>query len=254
MAIPHITLPFRLDRNGGIAWAEQDTVDEIVTCAETIKRYPADYRPEYLEFGSDDLVFEQKPLQVDRLAQQLERFEPRANAVIEEVVDRLEESHAHLIISIEGPENVPPEPARFPEVPVVPPPPDPDPETPTDPLTSPLTVWTSGADISALPPTPNNSDLFLDKATSIVHRYTGGLLPRGSEWLVGVGPPSEVLGAQADFYLDTATGNVWANQAESGQYDIAEPQWFYGPGAPSIDAQTGDYYLDTLTGDVYLGQ
>lgn len=43
----------------------------------------------------------------------------------------------------------------------------------------------------------------------LVPGYRGGV---GTSWYDGVGAPSSALGVDADFYLDTATGNIYAKQ------------------------------------------
>ena len=88
----------------------------------------------------------------------------------------------------------------------------------------------------------------------------------GSQWLEGSGAPSSGLGANGDFYLNTATGDVYTKASGSwgaAVGNIRGPQgpsgsgspgatWYNGAGAPSAGTGVnGDYYLNTATGDVY---
>jgi hypothetical protein len=75
----------------------------------------------------------------------------------------------------------------------------------------------------------------------------------GSKWLSGSGAPSAGLGADGDFYLDTATGRAYAKASGTWtqQVDLLNA-WLTGSGAPAgALGDTGDYYLDTAAGDVY---
>ncbi len=77
----------------------------------------------------------------------------------------------------------------------------------------------------------------------------------GSVWRFGSGVPSNSLGIDGDFYLDTNTGNVYTKA--SGVYSFIDnidgTMWHTGSGVPSNGlGLNGDLYLDTANGDVYL--
>ncbi len=91
----------------------------------------------------------------------------------------------------------------------------------------------------------------------------------GATWNSGAGVPSDGLGKDGDYYLNTTNGNVYKRQA--GHYvlvgNIRGPQglqgdpgnngangatWFNGDGMPGVGiGANGDRYLDDLTGDVF---
>lgn len=107
----------------------------------------------------------------------------------------------------------------------------------------------------------------------------------GSVWFHGSGVPSDAIGADGDYYLNTANGDVFQHGGSvgwnfagnikgatgdtgpqgaagatgatgatgaSGSDGIDGNRWFHGTGAPSDGLGVDDdYYLDTLTGDVY---
>lgn len=91
----------------------------------------------------------------------------------------------------------------------------------------------------------------------------------GSVWRAGSGAPSDSLGANGDFYLDSANGDVYRKALDvytfqtnlhgadgadgSDGTDGADgATWRDGVGAPDdASGADGDYYLDHATGDVY---
>lgn len=89
----------------------------------------------------------------------------------------------------------------------------------------------------------------------------------GATWRSGSGAPSDDLGADGDYYIDTDTADVYRRsdgayavdlnitgpQGDDGPPGSAGATWRSGSGAPS-DAlgADGDLYLDTATGNVYV--
>jgi collagen type VII alpha len=104
----------------------------------------------------------------------------------------------------------------------------------------------------------------------------------GEKWFSGSGAPAGATGIVGDWYLDTATGDVYEKTGASAwtsRGNIRGPQgiqgiqgiqgnpgstgsqgtagtpgekWFSGSGAPAgATGIVGDWYLDTATGDVY---
>jgi hypothetical protein len=82
-------------------------------------------------------------------------------------------------------------------------------------------------------------------------------------WRHGIGAPSNTLGIDGDFYLDSGSGDVFYKSSGSyaeianligpaGSGGAAGTVWRDGAGTPN-DAvgANGDYYLDDDTGDVY---
>lgn len=82
----------------------------------------------------------------------------------------------------------------------------------------------------------------------------------GDKWFNSNGVPSDSIGTDGDWCVDTSTGNVyhkvsghWTSDGNIRGDD--GDKWFNGSGAPTSSvpagAVEGDYYLDTSTGDVY---
>ena len=97
----------------------------------------------------------------------------------------------------------------------------------------------------------------------------------GTVWYSGAGAPASGTGIDGDYYLNTATGDVyhkvsgaWGSPIENltgptgptgaaGPTGSTGPQgtpgsvWYHGAGAPTTLHNDGDYYLNTSNGDVY---
>ncbi len=147
-------------------------------------------------------------------------------------------------------------------------------------------IWRSGAGA------PDNSlgvngDYYLNTSNSDVYLRTAGTYSivvnikgttgaagangtngtNGSVWRSGTGLPSNVLGVDGDYYLNTTTSDVYLRSA--GAYSVVVnikgatgaagangtngSVWRSGAGVPSNGLGVdGDYYLKTTTGDVYF--
>ncbi len=73
-------------------------------------------------------------------------------------------------------------------------------------------------------------------------------------WYYGAAAPSDALGQEGDFYLNTKTLSSYKKAAGEWQkIDMAESgNWYYGVGAPDDGTGTvSDFYLDTEKGDLY---
>lgn len=84
--IPKLKVPFAWT-NGKAATIEQDGTDEIVQCCQAVLLTPIDSRIENPEFGLSEQAFASPhadPLEVRRA---LDRWEPRAQAVVSESPD-----------------------------------------------------------------------------------------------------------------------------------------------------------------------
>lgn len=82
--VPHIALPFRLSGDR-IAAVEQDSNEEIAQNAETIIRYPTQYRLEAPDFGVSEGLFRQEGVDPDEIKAAISEFEPRAEAEVEDL-------------------------------------------------------------------------------------------------------------------------------------------------------------------------
>jgi phage baseplate assembly protein W len=89
MAIPHFSIPFKF--NGSVAnVTEQDSIEEIEDCIETIIRFPIGQRPEKPDFGISDQTFATPEPDITLIAAAISEWEPRANPLIyEPIIDDL---------------------------------------------------------------------------------------------------------------------------------------------------------------------
>ena len=142
-----------------------------------------------------------------------------------------------------------------------------------------VTVWRDGAGAPS-DATGNDGDYYLNDTTGDVYTRSGGHYTivanikgatgstgaagaAGSVWHDASGIPGAGLGANGDYYLDDATGNVYAKAAgawsivatilgPAGSAGSPGSVWYNGSGAPSAGLGiNGDYYLDITNGDVY---
>lgn len=97
--IPQFSLPFRLDGSGDFAVNEQDTIDEIADCVQAVVRYPLGYRIEKKDFGVPEQEFREGGADRAVIQAQLDRWEPRADAIVDTELDDLV---ARVRIQVEG--------------------------------------------------------------------------------------------------------------------------------------------------------
>lgn len=88
--IPHFALPFRVE-NGRAVVNEQDTTDDVVTCVVAVLLCPTGYRAELPEFGIDDPTFREGGPDQEAIATAIQRWEPRADTLLETTRDALDE-------------------------------------------------------------------------------------------------------------------------------------------------------------------
>lgn len=83
---PHFAIPFKIGPVGhGAPTAlvtEQDSEEEVMDCIEVILRYETGYRIEKPSFGTPDLTFSEPAVDTSRIAEAVEEWEPRAEALI----------------------------------------------------------------------------------------------------------------------------------------------------------------------------
>jgi phage baseplate assembly protein W len=87
--VPHFALPFRYEGRS-VAVVEQDTVDDVAVCVESVLRTRPGDRDELPAFGAADPTFTQTPLDTEALVAQIEAWEPRARVLVEEDPDRFD--------------------------------------------------------------------------------------------------------------------------------------------------------------------
>jgi phage baseplate assembly protein W len=88
--IPHFALPFRV-ANGRAVVNDQDTSDDVVTCVVAVMLCPTGYRAELPEFGIDDPTFREGGPDQEAIATAIQRWEPRADALLESPATPLDE-------------------------------------------------------------------------------------------------------------------------------------------------------------------
>lgn len=87
--IPRLALPLRVE-NGSYAVNEQDTVDDVANCVESIVRYEREYLPFLPDFGRPPILFRQgtEPLG-SQLRAAVEAWEDRGELLTDDQLDEL---------------------------------------------------------------------------------------------------------------------------------------------------------------------
>jgi hypothetical protein len=89
--IPHFDLPFRFGTSGRhAASVEQDSIDDVTNCVETLIRCPIDFRPEVPGYGTPDQTLQMAPVDSEFILSQALRWEPRASVLIEQSLDSVD--------------------------------------------------------------------------------------------------------------------------------------------------------------------
>lgn len=99
--IPHLAVPFRIDGTGTAAVVEQDSVDDVAQCVETLLRTFVGERLELPDYGIEDPTFE-TVVPVNELMAVVARWEPRAVTFVEQYPDRFDEMVQRLNINVVG--------------------------------------------------------------------------------------------------------------------------------------------------------
>jgi hypothetical protein len=88
--IPHFVLPLRFDRGAAVA-AEQDSTDDVVSCVLSIMLCPVGFRSELPTYGIEDPTFTEGVVQADDITADVLKWEPRADLVMEQRGDLLDD-------------------------------------------------------------------------------------------------------------------------------------------------------------------
>lgn len=86
MALPHFDVPFRFV-NGAAATNEQDSPDDVATCATVVASCPIGFRVERADFGIPDPTFAQGAPDGDAVHRAISRWEPRADTTVTVTAD-----------------------------------------------------------------------------------------------------------------------------------------------------------------------
>ncbi len=82
VSIPHFNVPFSMVVTGptsGAVVVEQDTLEEVLACVNTVAECTIGQCPTLPFFGRPDLTFSQAPVNTRELVAAIQRWEPRAN-------------------------------------------------------------------------------------------------------------------------------------------------------------------------------
>lgn len=101
VTIPHFDLPFRFGTAGGnAAVVQQDSVQDVRNCVETVVRTEAGNREFVPNFGIADPTFSVQPLDTTALEQQVTANEPRAQTTFTSVVDEIDAMVADITVEV----------------------------------------------------------------------------------------------------------------------------------------------------------
>jgi phage baseplate assembly protein W len=85
----HFDYPFRFSQQTNhAAENDQDTLDDIAACVVVSILTPLGTRPEVIDFGVPDQVFELQPLLLDTITQAVSTYEPRASLMLDQVMSQ----------------------------------------------------------------------------------------------------------------------------------------------------------------------
>jgi hypothetical protein len=95
--LPHMAWPFRLG-----AVVEQDSAEELRGSAAVIACTPRGLRNDNPGFGVTSPLFEQRPIDVDRMAAEIRQSDPRLSPTVDEVLDLLNATRATIRVDVSG--------------------------------------------------------------------------------------------------------------------------------------------------------
>lgn len=87
---PHFSYPFRF-ADGAAAVVEQDSLDEVSDAVLRITNTEKGERDDLPEFGVTYPLFDQVPVDMERLTEEIREWEPRANLSGSQRIDSLDE-------------------------------------------------------------------------------------------------------------------------------------------------------------------
>lgn len=94
--VPKLKVPIQMGSTG-LAVVEQDSVDEVAQCAYAVIATPRGSRIEEPEFGVEEAVFDQLPIDTEEWVAAVEEWEPRAEA---ETAQEIEEMTAAIRVEV----------------------------------------------------------------------------------------------------------------------------------------------------------
>lgn len=101
--IPHLALPLKMRfDNVGFAVNEQDSLEDIVDCVETILRFPSGFRIDVPEFGTPDQAFHARGASGIEIKTAILEWEPRADILVDAEQDAMDELISRVQVSVFG--------------------------------------------------------------------------------------------------------------------------------------------------------
>jgi len=102
--IPHFTLPFKFRAFGGgqivAAVAEQDSEDDIFSCVELVLRYKRGFRLTLPTFGVTDQIFFSPDFDKDKIIEEINEWESRADLSVEHIDDTVDELIHRILFTV----------------------------------------------------------------------------------------------------------------------------------------------------------
>lgn len=99
--IPHFDLPLRY-HGGQAITVDQDSLEDIRNCVEAAVRTERGTRPWVPQFGIDDPTFENQPISMPVLAQQIKDSEPRATLDLRQFVADPDLLADRIVVRVNG--------------------------------------------------------------------------------------------------------------------------------------------------------
>lgn len=97
MPLPHFAWPFRL----GVT-VEQNSPDELAAAAAVIVCTPRGHRDDDPSFGVTSPLFEQRPVDAERLASEIAQSDPRLQPTAEDIFDVTDAMRAVIGVDLSG--------------------------------------------------------------------------------------------------------------------------------------------------------
>jgi len=101
MGVPHLRVPFRIERSGNAQLVEQDSSDEIVQSVRVLLSTLVGQRLEVPGYGIPDQAFlADSSLSTAVLSSQVKKWEPRADVRIKESIDRSNSGIRRVLVEV----------------------------------------------------------------------------------------------------------------------------------------------------------
>jgi len=96
----HLTFPYAVNAKGIAATAIQDSEAEIANCVFNVASCIQGFREDSPEFGIADQTFQNIPLDLEALNEQITRWEPRADLTLSEQEEALNTAIRQITIEV----------------------------------------------------------------------------------------------------------------------------------------------------------